>query len=157
MNDTRHAWDEYTDESRFARWHDTSGLNSYLNHQITSANAADDLLTTIGDYGKFAVDVLNGAGLDSNIYNEMIHPHVPISGGRFMGLGWEMFLDLGPQKEYALTHSGSDQGVQTLVILLPVSRQGLILFTNGDNGYKLYEKIIVEMLDTGREIMDRAK
>ena len=64
-----------------------------------------------------------------------------------MGIGWEMFIDLGPRKEYCLIHSGSDQGVQTLVFLLPVSKQGLIIFTNGDNGHKLYEKIIIEMLD----------
>lgn len=157
MEETRHAWDQYTDESRFARWHDTGGINAYLNHQKTSVSAADDLLTTIEDYGKFALHVLTGAGLDTAVYSEMIRPHVSTGGDRFMGLGWEMFLDLGPKKEYALTHSGSDQGVQTLVILLPISKQGLIIFTNGDNGYKLYEKIIVEILDIGREMMNRVK
>ena len=74
-----------------------------------------------------------------------------------MGLGWELFLDLGPKKEYALTHSGSDYGVQTLVILLPVSRQGLIIFTNGDNGYLLYGTIITELLDCGKELMSRVR
>lgn len=74
-----------------------------------------------------------------------------------MSLGWEIFLDIGPKREYALIHSGGDAGIQTLVILLPVSKQGLIVFTNGDNGYKLYEKIIIEMLDVGKELMARVK
>lgn len=156
MNDTQHAWNERTDESRFAHWFDTSGNEHKHNYKITGANAADDLLTTIEDYGKFAVAVLGGAGLDSSVFGQMVRPHVPTKGGRFMGLGWELFLEVGPKKEYVLTHSGSDYGVKTLVILLPASRQGLIIFTNGDNGYKLYEKIIVELLDAGKEIMSRA-
>jgi len=43
------------------------------------------------------------------------------------------------------------------VVLLPVSKLGLIVFTNGDNGYKLYEKLVIELLDVGKELMDQVK
>ena len=156
MTDTQHAWDKRTDESRFAMWHDTSGIKTYENFKTTSVNAADDLLTTIEDYGKFSVDVLQGAGLSRDLYKEMISSQVPTNKGVYMGLGWEVFPAVGPRKEPVITHSGSDQGVKTLVILLPVLKAGLIIMTNGDNGYKLYEKIIVSFLDVGKEMMEKA-
>lgn len=157
MHDTQYAWDRFTDSTRFAHWFDTSGREHPRNYKLTVPNAADDLLTTIEDYGKFAAYVLQDGGLDSSVFNQMVRPHVPTKDGRFMSLGWEMFLNLGPRKEYALVHSGSDAGVQTLVIVLPVSRQGLLVFTNGDNGYKLYDKLVVEFLDRGKEIMAQVK
>lgn len=157
MKDTRFAWNNTTDINRFAHWYDSAAREHVQDFRKTKANAADDLLTTIEDYGKFSEYVLHGGGLDTSVYRQMVHPHVPTHRGLFMGLGWELFLNVGPKKEYALVHSGSDAGVKTLVILLPVSRQGLVIFTNGDNGYKLYERIITEGLDVGRELMNQAK
>ena len=157
MKDTRFGWDKSVDESRFALWHDTSGINMYKDHRNTTVNAADDLLTTVEDYGKLLEDVAKGGGLDSSVYNQMVRPHVPTNKGLFMGLGWEMFLDLGPRKEYALVHSGSDRGVKTLAIVFPMSKQGLVIFTNGDRGNTLYEKIIVEKLALGQEMWNKAK
>jgi CubicO group peptidase (beta-lactamase class C family) len=153
MHDTQYAWDRATDDARFAHWFDTSGREHPRDYKATVLNAADDLMTTIEDYGKFAAYVLQSGGLDSSVFNQMVRPHVPTKDGRFMTLGWEVFLNLGPQKEYALVHSGSDAGVQTLVIVLPLSGQGLVVFTNGDNGYKLYDKLVAELLDRGKEIM----
>ena len=157
MSDTRYKWDQTINESRFAHWFDAEGKEHKQDYKKTGVNAADDLLTTIEDYGRFAVHVLHGGGLDSSVYSQMIRPHVATKDGRFMGLGWEMFLNVGAKKEYILTHGGSDQGVQTLIILLPLSQQGLIIFTNGDNGYKLYKTSIIELLDIGKELMDRVK
>ena len=71
-------------------------------------------------------------------------------------VGWELQRNLGSKDEYALIHSGSDKGVRTVMILLPESMQGLIIFTNGDNGTKLYEKLVTESLDLGSEIWKRA-
>ncbi len=157
MHDTRLRWDETIDEKRFAHWFNADGNEHEQSYKKTTANAADDLLTTIEDYGKFAVHVLKGGGLDTAIYNQMVRPHVPTKNGLFMTLGWELFQNMGPKREYVLTHSGSDAGVKTLVILLPQSRQGLIIFTNGDNGNKLYEKCITEFVDVGKELMEKAK
>jgi len=106
MKDTRHSWYQATDEyeSRFAHWFDTNGNEINRDYKATGINAADDVLTTIEDYGKFSIDVLQGAGLDSSVFNQMVRPHVATKQGLFMSLGWEMFLNVGPKKEYALTH-----------------------------------------------------
>ena len=157
MQDTRYAWDRSTDDARFAHWFDTSGREHPRDYKKTVLNAADDLLTTIEDYGRFSAYVLQGGGLDTSVFRQMVQPQVPTKDGRYMSLGWELFLNLGPQKEYALVHSGSDAGVQTLVVVLPVSGQGLVVFTNGDNGYNLYDKLVIEFLDAGKEIMAQVK
>ena len=74
----------------------------------------------------------------------------------FLGLGWEVHPDL-PGGEYALIHSGSDRGVNAVIILLPKSKQGLVVLTNGDNGYRLYERAVVESLTVGEALMKRAR
>jgi CubicO group peptidase (beta-lactamase class C family) len=155
MRDTQFFWNARTDESRFARWHDEHGAHAYPDHRITTTNAADNVVTTVEDYGRFAAWVINGAGLSDKLWQDMIQPHSTMTPNAFLGLGWELHKDF-PNGEYALIHSGSDEGVKTLVILLPKSKQGLVVLTNGDNGDKLYERAIVESLDLGKEIMARA-
>jgi len=156
MKDTQFTWCEHTDESRFARWHDQNGENTYTDYKTTTANAADNLLTTVEDYGRFAVSVINGDGLSKAVFDDMVRPYAAMKGQGAMGLGWEIQPNL-TGGEYALIHSGSDDGVKTLVILLPKSKQGLVVFTNGDNGFNLFEKVLTEELDLGKEIMGRAQ
>lgn len=125
-------------------------------HESKPANAADDLLTTVEDYGRFGAWVINGGGLPDALFREMVKPQATFKPNAAMGLGWEVHTKF-PNDEYALIHSGADKDVHTLIILLPKSKQGLIVMTNSDNGFRLYEKLVVDSLDLGREIMGRAK
>lgn len=156
MADTQFAWGQRTDASRFARWHDKDGNNTYTDHVIKTANAADNLLTTVEDYGRFGAWILGGAGLSPALFDAMIKPHAAMKNGSSMGLGWEILGDL-PNGELALIHTGADRGVHALIMLLPKSKQGLVILTNGDNGYRVYGKLVTESLDLGAEIMKRAK
>lgn len=152
MRDTRFVWDPTMNESRFAVGSDTKG-NPYKINKNTKANAADDLLTTVEDYGNFLVSVINGDGLSKDVFNEMIRHQVRTKENKYFGLGWEIY-DLG-KGEYAMSHGGSDEGVKTLVFLLPKAKQGLIMFTNSDNGTNIYLKLIAEYLgDFGKQIID---
>jgi CubicO group peptidase (beta-lactamase class C family) len=151
------AWNAHTDASRFARWHDRDGNNSYTDDRTTRVNAADDLLTTVADYARFGVAVMNGDGLSKAVFDEMLKPQATMKQGAQMTLGWELQQNLNDAGEVALIHSGSDEGVQALVMLLPKSKQGLVVMTNGDNGWKLYEKIVTESLDAGATLMKRAQ
>ena len=152
MRDTRFVWDAKTDEKRFAAGFDKQG-NAYPVHKHTKVNAADDLLTTVEDYAKFMIAVMNGSKLSKEIFDQMIRCQVKTKENKCFGLGWEIY-DLGAG-EYALSHGGSDEGAQTLVFLLPKSKQGLIIFTNSDNGTNLYLKLINEFLgDRGKRIIE---
>lgn len=152
MNDTDYIWDQNTDESRFTVGYDEEG-KPYPVEKNKTANAADDLHTTIGDYGNFMVSVMKGKGLMPNIFKEMINKQVKIKDDTYFGLGWLVY-DLG-NGNYALSHSGADHGTRCITFLLPQSGKGLLIFTNSDNGYKVYEKLVLHYLgEEGKKIAD---
>lgn len=157
MKDTRYGWDENMDESRFAYAHDSKGdLYSWSKPKSGKSGAAGakgSLRTTIEDYCKFSIDVINGAGLSTEIYNEMISPQVKIKEHHFNGLGWELITDL-PNDEYALEHGGNNTGYKTMGIILPKSKRAVIIFTNGVNGIAVYNNVIKESIDVGQNILD---
>lgn len=152
MKDTRFTW-KGIDESRFAKWHDKD-KKLYDIQKRENASAADDLMTTIEDYSKFVIAVLNGFNLSKELYQQAISPQSTIKGNDFMGLGWELLTGF-PNDQFAVVHSGSDMGVKTLAILLPKTREGLVIMTNSDNGSQLYHKLITELLSLGKEMMNR--
>jgi len=155
MKNTRFFWDASMDESRFAVPHNKEG-KPYDIHKNTTANAADLLLTTVEDYGRFAVNVLRSRGLSPEVFAEMVRPQVKYPSGKnmFFGLGWMVMPELS-NGEYALIHTGSDPGVNTVVILFPKSQRGLIVFTNGENGVQLWTRIVAAAFDVGKEMLER--
>lgn len=152
MTDTKYFWDAKTDESRFAIGYDNKG-NAYEIPKNKTANAADDLLTTIEDYGTFLCSVMNGEGLSKKVFDEMTSPQIDTGKSKHFGLGFEIYdLENG---EYALSHGGSDQGVQTLFFILPKTKQGLLIFTNVDDGYKVYKNLLLYYLGkNGKKLID---
>ena len=152
MTDTRQAWDESLDESRFARWYDTEG-NQYENSCRTGASAADDLLTTVKDYCEFGIYVMNGGGLSPELFNRMVGPQSGLQKYRAQGLGWTVIRGL-PGEEYLISHGGSDYGVKTLAYFLPESKRGIVMFTNGDNGFSVINNIILSTFDIGNDIYE---
>jgi CubicO group peptidase (beta-lactamase class C family) len=152
MDDTRYVWNENIDTSRLAISYDKDE-NAYETVKNKTPNAADDLLTTIEDYGKFLVSVMNSDGLTQKVFNEMISSQVASSKGKHFGLGFEIY-DLG-NGQYALSHGGSDNGVQTIVFILPKTKQGLLIFTNADTGGSVYENLLKHYLgDNGNKIFE---
>jgi hypothetical protein len=97
---------------------------------------------------------MNKSVLNENVFNEMVRPHVERPRYSY-GLGWAVLTDLS-NGEYALLHTGSDEGIQTIVILLPMSKRGIVVFTNGVKGYEIYLKVIPESLDLGEEIIKKS-
>ena len=70
------------------------------------------------------------------------------------GLGWLLITALHTG-EYVMMHDGSNPGVKTLVLLLPKTNRGVVIFTNGDKGTRLYKPILREALDVGDEAAER--
>lgn len=152
MNDTEYFWSKNTDQSRFAIGYNNNGIG-YEIEKTKTANGADDLLTTIEDYGKFLVSVMRGDGLSKKVFTEMTTNQVETKNGKHFGLGFEIY-NLG-NGETALSHGGADKGVQTIVFMLPKSKKGLIIFTNVDDGYKVYEKLLNHYLGkNGKKIFE---
>ena len=151
MQDTKYIWDENTDESRVALGFDKEG-NNYETYKRQTENAADDLLTTIKDYGTFLISVMNGQGLSDKVFKEMQSSQIASKNGKHFGLGFERY-DFA-DGNYALSHGGSDKGVQTIVFIFPKTKQGILIFTNVDDGYKAFGKILLDHLGNyGKEII----
>jgi CubicO group peptidase (beta-lactamase class C family) len=144
MTETTYGWNPRMDSARFAVGHDTLGAAIDTPMRTTDrANAADWLVTTIGDYARFAEYVLGGAGLSGATYAEMTRAQVQFDGkpGEAMGLGWEVMAG-PPDEPTILLHTGSDDGIKTMIILLPASKRGLVLFANGERGMDVVKKIL---------------
>jgi CubicO group peptidase (beta-lactamase class C family) len=153
MKDTHYYWDETVDSMRFARWHHGDG-SLYETYKNKTENGADDLLTTIEDYGRFMVHVMNGAGLSSKLYAQMISNQVRINDNKYWGLGWWIDEHVG-EGQNAMVHGGDDMGVHTIAFMLPSSKQGLLIFTNCDNGTDAYIPVILSYLgELGQGIID---
>jgi CubicO group peptidase (beta-lactamase class C family) len=152
MVDTKFFWDASVDSTRFAKWHNDKG-GLYETYKNTKANGADDVLTTLEDYGHFLISIMNSEGLSKPVFEDMVKHQVKTKNGKYFGLGFEIY-DLG-QGEYALSHGGSDKGVQTIVFIFPKTKQGLIVFTNVDDGHKVYETLLKHYLgDNGKRIFE---
>lgn len=139
MNNSSLIWNQKIDETKFAVGYDNNG-KPYEIFKHKKASAADNLLTTVEDYSKFLISVMNQEGLTQEVYEEMITHQVKTKNDKYFGLGFEIY-NFG-EGEFALSHGGSDKGVQTLIFIIPKTKQGLIIFTNVDDGYKVYEKLI---------------
>ncbi|MFM1931495.1 MAG: peptidase family [Bacteroidota bacterium] len=156
MHDTRFTWDNQmeSDAARFARWHNDQG-ELYETETSTTANAADNLLTTVEDYTKFLFHVLNGAGLSNKCYKEMIADQVRINDYKHFGLGWWVDENINENSDFALVHGGDDIGVHTIAFIIPNTKQALLIFTNSDNGTAAFQDVLLKFLtQNGEGIMN---
>jgi CubicO group peptidase (beta-lactamase class C family) len=153
MNDTKYVWNEQIDTSRYAVPHDTL-RNALEIPENKNASAADFLKTSIEDYSIFGIEVIKGTGLTQDVFNDMVRPQAIVNKNQSFGLGWLIIKDLS-NGEYALFHDGSDNGTRTAVILLPKSKRGLVVFTNGEKGDDVIEKIIIKYFELGQEIINK--
>jgi len=156
MKDTRYCWNRNVDESRFAFGHDSQGnmvpRSRTVREKASAKGAAGSLITTVEDYCKFCIYVMNGAGLSQELYDDMITPQVNLNKYLGIGLGWRIVSHL-PDGEYTLQHGGNNNGVKNMGILLPETKRGVIVFTNGDGGMFVFRNVIKESIDIGANVL----
>ena len=155
MQDTRFYWDASIDTSLYANRHHEDGSPFELETWDT-ANPSNLVLTTVSDYARFGIGVMDRMGVTPAVYQEMITSQVQLKNNREWGLGWSLIRGL-TNGEYALVHTGGNPGINTMVILLPQWKRGIVIFTNGANGYKIYDALAGEAVDVGKEITGRMK
>jgi len=152
MDDTSYIWNEKKMADRIVVGYDKYG-KPYDIVKNQTASAADDLVTSVEDYSKFLIAVMNNDLLSPDVFEAMKTKQVKTKANKYFGLGFEIY-DLG-NNEIALSHGGSDKGVNTIVFILPKTKQGLVIFTNVDDGYKVYESIINQYFgEVGKKIVE---
>lgn len=113
-----------------------------------TANAADDIHTTVADYGRFVASVMQGDRLPAALaaQRDSIHQEgvercdsakVPLCPVRIgYGLGWTVFEYADPSQN-VLWHTGGDWGEKSIVFYWPARREGVVILANGANGFNV--------------------
>lgn len=154
MKDTKFYWDNKTDETRFAKWHTEKG-EIYPTKKHNTSSGADDLLTTIDDYSKFMVYIMDGADLSKELQQEMVKNQTRINENQYFGLGWYIDENINANNDFAIIHGGDDIGVHTIAFIVPKTKQGLLIFTNSDNGTDAFQEILLNYLgENGQGILE---
>jgi CubicO group peptidase (beta-lactamase class C family) len=108
-------------------------------------NAASSLLTTVSDYTKFLSRVVapgGRAGLDLSPASRraMSTPEVRLNSALWWGLGWGIQRD---EHGEVLWHWGANNSFRNFVIADALNGRAVVVFTNSENGPRLYERVIV--------------
>jgi CubicO group peptidase (beta-lactamase class C family) len=108
-------------------------------------NAATSLLTTVRDYSKFLIRLVarppaRGLDLDPATERAMFTPEVRLNSALFWGLGWGIQRD---EHGEVLWHWGANNSFRNFVIADRKNGRAVVVFTNSENGPRLYERVIV--------------
>ncbi|MBK7931166.1 MAG: serine hydrolase [Bryobacterales bacterium] len=105
-------------------------------------NAASSLITSANDYARFLAWSLKTPGLDQ--------PVIQMNDSLSWGLGWG--IERIPTTKGARTFLwqwGDNGGYKNFVLAEPAEGDALFVFTNGDSGARLYERVLTRA--TGME------
>jgi CubicO group peptidase (beta-lactamase class C family) len=107
-------------------------------------NAAASLLTTVSDYAKFLSQIVSSSNTAINLSpaarKEMLRPQVRLNSALHWGLGWGIQRD---EHGEVLWHWGANNSFRNFVIADAVNGQAIVVFTNSENGPRIYERVIV--------------
>lgn len=165
MTSTSFSWREWM-QGRLAVPLDADGRWGKPQVEQTGQwNAANNLITTAGDYARFVVSVMRGDGLTPRLAAERLRP---VSGPQpdwtcdvtpvitcplslKVVLGWRHleFVD-GP----VFMHTGSNDrpgGERTLAYFDPRRRRGVVILTSGAEGGRLYRDVAA-IMDPGSTV-----
>jgi CubicO group peptidase (beta-lactamase class C family) len=108
-------------------------------------NAATSLLTTVSDFTKFLDRVVATGGrpgleLSPETRRAMTTPEVRLNSALSWGLGWGIQRD---EHGEVLWHWGANNSFRNFVIADPANGRAVVVFTNSENGPRLYERVIL--------------
>ena len=125
------------------------------------ANAAGSMETTIADYSRFVVAVLQGKGLSQKAKDEMLNQQVRINSVKQFpslrsdttdenrkielsyGLGWGLLMS--PYGK-AFFKEGHDDGWEHYNIHFPEKKTGIIIMTNSSNGESIFKELLKKLI-----------
>jgi CubicO group peptidase (beta-lactamase class C family) len=108
-------------------------------------NAAASMLTTVSDYARFLTRLVAPAGapgldLSPAGRRAMTSPQVRLNSALSWGLGWGIQRD---ENGEVLWHWGANNSFRNFVIADPANNRAVVVFTNSENGPRIYERVIV--------------
>jgi CubicO group peptidase (beta-lactamase class C family) len=141
MTSSGYFWNDAM-AAHMAKGHDETGTPSQANRRPTGPSVArygmvGGLCTTPTDYARFIAEILNPKSSDpfrltNESLGEMLRPQVRRNAESSWALGWE--IHHSPTGDF-FTHGGDNPGFQCLVAGSVQRKTGLVIMTNGENGY----------------------
>ncbi len=140
---TRSTEDQPLDAARAAHaaWpHDVKGAPVAGGPHTYPEMAAAGLWTTANDLAKFVIDLAKSANgesghvLSPKTAREML---TPVKSGYGLGLSVQ-----GATARKYFYHNGSNAGYKAVILAYPDTGDGVVVLTNGDQGYQLSEAIV---------------
>lgn len=145
--------DDY--EKTMANGHGFFGAPEEFRKRIES-HAAATLYTTAQDYAKFLCAVLNGTGLRSETFTQMLTPQVDMDKDKDKGLGWSLGFGTQTDANGQAIWQWGDFGIfRNFVIAYPREKMGLIYFTNSAYGLGIGPDMVKHSLG-GQDLADAA-
>jgi|SRR5687767_900074 len=105
-------------------------------------NAAGSLVTTVGDYLRFWSHLLVTGTPAAGILGRMATLVTPINNELSWGLGLGRETANG---ELRLWHQGDNPGFKNFLSVHPERREAVVVFTNGDTGMRVAERVMRAM------------
>ncbi len=139
---------------QMATGYDEQGRPVDMNLAQRNPNAAAHSFASVADYGRFIAWVVNGADLPDALFQAMQQPQaVHDDPAESFGLGWKLTRsDAGT----TLWHDGRENGVRTLALVRPHTRDGLVVLSNGSNGELIRRAIVRAALPEGEAWLSQA-
>jgi CubicO group peptidase (beta-lactamase class C family) len=112
---------------------------------ITAARygAAGGLLTTVVDYARFLVELLDPKPQDDfrisrATRDEMLRPQVKVTNDSSWALGWQI---LHQPKGDVIAHSGDNPGFKAFTLASTPRKSGYVFMMNGDNAAEIFKTL----------------
>jgi CubicO group peptidase (beta-lactamase class C family) len=109
-------------------------------------NVASSLLTTVGDYVRFLTRLVArppaGLALAPATLDAMTRPVVHINSALSWGLGWGIQHD---EFGEVLWHWGANNSFRNFVVADVPGGRAVVVLTNGENGPRVYERVIASV------------
>jgi CubicO group peptidase (beta-lactamase class C family) len=108
-------------------------------------NTAGSLVTTVDEYAKFMIRLMDGKKDDLDLSQasrtEMLSPQTKINDA----LAWGVGVGLEKLKGQNLFWHWGDNGTYKAFMMGdPAKRSGVVVFTNGSNGHKMWRTVVAE-------------
>ncbi|MEM6831136.1 MAG: serine hydrolase domain-containing protein, partial [Bacteroidota bacterium] len=150
MQNTYLSWSDEVDEKTYAG--EFKSLNEPYEITKSAPSAADDLLTTALDLGKFCEKLLER--ISTGAYHQYIEAKTEAMPGIKFSYGWIRFDEL-PNGGYALFNAGGDTGVSAMMCLLPETKEGIVILSNGENRGMVINLMKMALGANGAEMVSR--